>query len=125
MSTPALAALALVAFVTEVALFGGVGAVAHHLAGGGVAGWVAGVLATVAVLVVWGAFMAPKARWRLGVGPRTAVAVVLVWGTAYGLLRSGFTGWAWFVGVAGLAVVAAQTVLHQPAPADADPDPGP
>ncbi len=125
MSTPALAALALVAFVTEVALFGGVGAVAHHLAGGGGAGWVAAVLATATVLVVWGSFMAPKARWRLGVGPRTVVAVVLVWGTAYGLLRSGFTGWAWFVGVAGLAVVAAQTVLHQPAPSDAEPDPGP
>ncbi len=121
MSTPALAALAIVAFVTEVALFGGVGAVAFHLAGGGGTGWVAGVAATLAVLVLWGAFMAPKARWRLAVAPRTAVAVVLVWGTAYGLLRTGSTTWGWFVGVAGLAIVAGQTVLHRPA----DPPSGP
>ncbi|MBT9256438.1 YrdB family protein [Phycicoccus sp. MAQZ13P-2] len=115
MSTPVLALLALVAFVTELALFGGVGALAHHAVGGGAAGWAAAVVATLLVLVLWGLFMAPKARLRLAPGPRTAAAVVLVYGVAFGLLAAGWTGWAWFVGVAGLVVVAAQTVLHRPA----------
>lgn len=120
MSTPALVLLALVAFATEVALFVGVGAVAHHLVGGGAGGWVAGILASALVLVLWGVFMAPKARLRLTPWPRTAVAVLLVYGTAFGLRGAGWTGWAWFVGVAGLAVVAAQTVLQRPAdPANA------
>lgn len=115
MTTPALALVALVAFVTELALFGGVGALAHHAAGGGAAGWAAAVGATLLVLVLWGLFMAPKARLRLAQGPRTVAAIVLVYGVAFGLLAIERTGWAWFVGIAGLAVVAAQTVLHRPA----------
>ena len=115
MTTPALALVALVAFVTELALFGGVGAIAHHAAGGGAAGWAAAVGATLLVLVLWGLFMAPKARLRLAPGPRTVAAIVLVYGVAFGLLAVDRTAWAWFVGVAGLVVVAAQTVLHRPA----------
>lgn len=114
MSLPALALLAAVAFVVELALFGGVGVVVHDLVGGGLAGWAAGVTAVVVVLVLWGLFMAPKARKRLAPGPRALVATALVYGVAFGLLRADHTGWAWFVGVAGLVVVAAQTVLHRP-----------
>ncbi|MBD3784073.1 MAG: DUF2568 domain-containing protein [Micrococcales bacterium] len=117
LSTPGLVALAAVAFVVELALFGGVAVVTHDLVGGGASGWALGVLATVVVLVLWGLFMAPKGRRRLRPGPRTAWAVVLVYAVALGLLAGGHTGWAWFVGVAGLAVVAAQTVLHEAAPA--------
>ncbi|WP_299446418.1 DUF2568 domain-containing protein [uncultured Phycicoccus sp.] len=117
LSTPALALLALVAFLTEIALFGGVGVVAHDVAGGGARGWGAAVTATLLALLLWGLFMAPKARLRLAQGPRTLAAVVLVYAVAFALLRTD-TVWAWVVGVAGLAVVAAQTVLHRPAPAD-------
>jgi hypothetical protein len=110
-STPSLLALAVTAFVVEVALFGGVGAVAHHAAGGGARGWVAAVLATAGVLVLWGLLIAPKARARLGTGPRLVVTGALCVGTAYGLVQAGYAGWGWFVGVAGLVVVAAQLVL--------------
>ncbi len=118
LSTPALALLALVAFVTEIALFGGVGVVAHDVAGGGARGWGAAAAATLLALLLWGLFMAPKARLRLAQGPRTLAAIVLVYAVAFALLRTDHTVWAWIVGVAGLAVVAAQTVLHRPAAAD-------
>jgi hypothetical protein len=116
-TTPGLLLLATVAFVTEVALFVGVGVVAYEVLGGGersvgaFAWWVAG---TAAVVVLWGLFMAPKARRRLGVGARVATALLLCAGTAAGMVATGWTWWGWFVGVAGLAVVAAQTVLHEP-----------
>ena len=55
--------------------------------------------------------MAPKARFRLGTGARVLVSAVLCVGTAYGLVQAGLTLWGWFVGLAGLAVVAAQVVL--------------
>ena len=110
-STPGLLALAVVAFVVELALFGGVGAIAFRAAGGGWSGWLAAIAATALVLVVWGVFVAPKGRLRLGTGARVLVSAVLCVGTAYGLVTAGWTLWGWFVGVAGLAVVAAQVVL--------------
>lgn len=109
--TPSLVALAVVAFVVELALFGGVGFVAHDAVGGGALGWVAGVAATGVVLVLWGVFMAPKARLRLTQGPRVLAALVLTLGTAYGLIQVDHLRWGWFVGLAGLVVVAAQVVL--------------
>jgi len=109
--TPSLLVLAVVAFVVEVALFGGVGVVAHDALGGGVVGWVGAVVATGGVLVLWGLLMAPKARFRLTQGPRVLVALVLTVGTGLGLVQTGHQWWGWFVGVAGLAVVAAQVVL--------------
>lgn len=109
--TPSLLALAVVAFVVELALFGGIGVVAHHALDGGVAGWLGGVLATLLVLVLWGLFMAPKARRRLTQGPRVLVALVLTLATASGLVQAGYQRWGWFVGLAGLVVVAAQVVL--------------
>jgi hypothetical protein len=119
-STPSLLALAVTAFVVEVALFGGVGAVAHHAAGGGARGWVAGVLATAGVLVLWGLLLAPRARARLGTGSRLVLTSALCVGTAYGLVHAGFTWWGWFVGVVGLSVVAAQLVLPPQAGGGAD-----
>ncbi|GAA4407547.1 hypothetical protein GCM10023168_23740 [Fodinibacter luteus] len=111
MSTPSLLALAVVAFVVELALFGGVGAIAYAAVGGGLAGWGAAIGATALVLLLWGLLMAPKARWRLGTGARVLVAAALCLGTAFGLVDAGWPAWGWFVGVAGLAVVAAQVVL--------------
>ena len=110
-STPSLLALAFVAFVVELALFGGVGAIAHHAAGGGLRGWLAAAAATGAVILLWGLFMAPKGRFRLGPAARVVVAAALCLATAYGLVDAGWSAWGWFVGIAGTAVVAAQLVL--------------
>lgn len=114
--TPSLLALAVVAFIVELALFGGAGVVAHDAVEGGLAGWLAGVLATGVVLLLWGVFMAPKARFRLAQGPRLLAALLLTVGTAYGLVETGHQRWGWFVGLAGLAVVAAQAVLTSDEP---------
>ena len=113
MSTPSLFALAVVAFAVELALFCGVGAIAHELAGGGLAGWLAAAGATVAVLVFWGLLVAPKARRRLATGPRLVVTAALCVGTAAGLVATGHPWWGGFVGVAGIAVVVAQVALPQ------------
>lgn len=110
-STPSLLALAVVAFVVELALFGGVGAIAYRAAGGGLVGWLAAAGATALVLVLWGLFMAPKGTFRLGPRVRVVVSAALCLGTAYGLVDAGWPAWGWFVGIAGLAVVVAQLVL--------------
>lgn len=112
-STPHLLVLAVVAFVVEVALFGGVGGIAYELVGGGLGGWVAAAAGTAAVVLLWGLFVAPKARFRLSTGARLLVTAALCAGTAYGLIAVGHPWWGWFVGIAGLAVVAAQAVLPQ------------
>lgn len=112
-STPSLLALAVVAFVVELALFGGVGAVAFDAAGRGWTGWVAALAATALVLLVWGLFIAPKGRLRLGTGARVLLSGALCVATAYGLVTAGWPRWGWFVGVAGFVVVAAQVVLPQ------------
>jgi hypothetical protein len=111
LSTPGLVVLAVVAFAVELALFGGVGAIAYSAVGSGVTAWLAALAATAVVVLLWGLFMAPKARFRLPAAARLVVAAALCLGTAYGLVQSGFPAWGWFVGVAGLAVVAAQVAL--------------
>ena len=118
MSTPSLFALAVVAFAVELALFCGVGAIAFELVGGGPTGWLAAAVATVAVLVLWGLLVAPKASRRLATGPRLLVTAALCVGTAVGLLATGHPWWGGFVGIAGVAVVAAQVVLPQADQAD-------
>jgi len=110
-STPRLLVLAVLAFAVELALFGGVGAIAYVAVGGGAAGWLAALVGTAAVVVLWGVLMAPRARHRLGTGPRLLVSAVLSVATAVGLVLAGLPLWGWFVGVAGVAVVAAQAVL--------------
>ena len=110
-STPSLLVLAVLAFAVELALFGGVGAIAYVAVGGGVAGWLAALAGTAAVVVLWGVLMAPRARHRLGTGPRLLVSAVLSVATAVGLVLAGLPLWGWFVGVAGVVVVAAQAVL--------------
>jgi hypothetical protein len=110
-STPSLLVLAVLAFAVELALFGGVGAIAYVAVGGGVAGWVAAFTGTAAVVVLWGVLMAPRARHRLGTGPRLLVSAALSVATALGLVLADLPLWGWFVGIAGVAVVAAQAVL--------------
>ena len=119
LSTPGLVVLAVVAFAVELALFGGVGAIAYAAVGGGPPAWLAALAGTAAVVLLWGLFMAPKARFRLPAGARLVAAAALCLGTAYGLVQSGFPVWGWLVGVAGLAVVAAQVAL--PTAADGRP----
>jgi hypothetical protein len=116
MSTPTLFALAVVAFAVELALFCGVGAIAYELVGGGLSGWLAAALATVAILVFWGLLVAPKARRRLATGPRLVVTGLLCVGTASGLVVTGHPWWGGFVGIAGVAVVVAQVALPQVQP---------
>ena len=55
--------------------------------------------------------MSPKGKFRLGAGTRVVVSAVLCLATAYGLVDAGWSVWGWFVGIAGVAVVAAQVVL--------------
>ena len=111
MSTPSLFALAVVAFVVELALFGGVALTFYQAGGGGLAGWLTAAVATAGVLAFWGLFMAPRATRRLATTPRLVVSALLCLFTAYGLLQGGYPWWGGFVGIAGLAVVAAQAVL--------------
>ncbi len=118
MSTPSLLVLAVVAFAVELALFGGVGAIAYEVVGGGLRGWLAAAAGTAGVLLFWGVFMAPKGRRRLATTPRLVVSAALCVGTAYGLVQTGHPWWGWFVGIAGVAVVVAQVALPQP---DAEP----
>ncbi len=118
MSTPSLFVLAVVAFAVELALFGGVGAIAYELVGGGLAGWLVAAAAAAGTVAFWGLLMAPRAKRRLATSPRLVVSAALCIGTAYGLVQTGHPWWGWFVGVAGVAVVAAQLVLPS---TDADP----
>jgi Protein of unknown function (DUF2568) len=118
MSTPSLFALAVVAFAVELALFGGVGVIAFEVVGGGLAGWLAAAAATAGILAFWGLLMAPRSKRRLATTPRLVVSAALCVGTAYGLVQVGNPWWGWFVGIAGIAVVAAQVALP---PADAEP----
>ena len=111
-STPSLLALAFVAFVVELALFGGVGAIAHACGRGGLRGWLAAAAATAAVIVLWGLFMAPKGKFRLGPGARVVVVRPRsAWPRHTASWMPGGRSWGWFVGIAGVAVVAAQLVL--------------
>ena len=112
-STPSLLVLAVVAFAVEVALFGGVGAIAYEVVGGGLTGWLAAAAATAAILVFWGLLMAPKGKRRLATTPRLVVSAALCLGTAYGLIAVGHPWWGWFVGIAGIAVVVGQVALPQ------------
>ena len=65
--------------------------------------------------------MAPKGKFRLGPAVRVVVAAALCLATAYGLVDAGWSVWGWFVGIAGLAVVAAQLVLPATGPVSLTP----
>jgi hypothetical protein len=111
MSTPSLLALAVVAFVVELALFGGVALIFYQAGGGGLGGWLTAAVATAGILAFWGLLMAPRAKRRLATTPRLVVSGLLCLFTAYGLLQGGYPWWGGFVGIAGIAVVAAQVAL--------------
>ena len=101
----------MVAFVVELALFGGVGAIAFRAAGGdGPGGWPPSPRpgsSCSSGACSWH----PSGRLRLGTGARVLLSGALCVGTAYGLIAADWPGWGWFVGLAGLVVVAAQVVL--------------
>ena len=78
-STPSLLALAVVAFVVELALFGGAGAIAHHAVGGGLVGWVAAVVAVAAVLILWGCSWRPRAGSGCSRGRGSALPLCCAW----------------------------------------------
>lgn len=70
--------------------------------GDGVIGWVLGLGAPLLAAAVWGAFVAPKARWPVPTGLRVAIELVLFGLAAAGLAAAGSGPLA--VGFAVLAV---------------------
>ena len=69
---------------------------------------------TVAILVFWGLLVAPKARRRLATGPRLGSdGPCSAWARRPASSPTGHPWWGGFVGIAGVAVVAAQVALPQ------------
>ena len=71
--------------------------------GDGIGAWVLGVGAPLLAAVVWGALVAPKARWPVPIGSRVVIELVL-FGAAVGALAvAGQPVLAVVLGVAALA----------------------
>ena len=56
---------------------------------GGAPGWMLGILAPSAAIVVWGAFVAPKARWPTATRVRLAIEFTLFGAGVVGLVAAG------------------------------------
>ena len=113
MSTPSLLALAVVAFAVELALFGGVGAIAYEVVGGGLAGWLGRGRRDGRHPRGVGPAHGPEGETAADHHPAPGGVGALCLGTAYGLITVGHPWWGWFVGIAGIAVVVAQVALPQ------------
>ena len=100
------------AFAVELALIATLALACYRLAGDGARGWLAGALATVALLLVWGRWMAPRARRRLPLPGRLVLGCGLVLAASVLAYASGLTTWAWWFGTAGLALTAAGQSLE-------------
>lgn len=87
-----------VRFLLELALLAGVGVLAWRLAPGWWS-WPATILAIVAVAVVWGLFLSPKAAVRLPPPAALLIEAALFVGVGAGLVAIGF-GVAAIIGVA-------------------------
>ncbi|MFW5468532.1 DUF2568 domain-containing protein [Knoellia sp. CPCC 206435] len=111
-----LVVLGLLAFVIEFAFMVGVFLLGSGVAGGGVGGALAGVLAVVVVAVLWGLFVAPRARRRIPRVPRALAA-----GTAVAIVGAGLLGlehqrFGLVLIGAGLVLVMAQLALDDVTP---------
>lgn len=75
-------------FLLELALLAGVGVLAWQVTPDGW-NWLVAVVAAVAVAVVWGLFLSPKARYDVGDLGRIVLEAALFAGTAAGLIAVG------------------------------------
>jgi hypothetical protein len=85
--TPLLGLALTVRFVLELALLVGVGVLAWQIAAP--SRWVAVIAGPLAVAVVWGLFLSPKATITLPAGAQFAVEAVLFLGAGAGLVLIG------------------------------------
>ncbi|PRY51630.1 uncharacterized protein DUF2568 [Knoellia remsis] len=108
--------LGLLAFVIEFAFMVGVFMLASGLVGGGASGAVIGVLAVVLVAVLWGLFVAPRARMRIPKVPRALAAGGAVVVVGAGLLGLGHQRFGLVLLGAGLVLVLAQLALDDGPP---------
>ncbi len=102
----------IVAFVSELALLlaAGVGGwrLAHDVAGTGVAvAIVAAVGLPLLIAAVWGAWLAPRARWPLGGAARLVTKCALFVATGFLLAGVGLAWWGAALAVVGCAAAAA------------------
>lgn len=109
--------LGLLAFIIEFAFMVGVFMLASSVVGGGFGGLVVGVLAVVVVAVLWGLFIAPKARRRIPKVPRALAAGGAVAVVGAGLLGLDHTRFGLVLIGAGLVLVGAQIALDEVVPA--------
>ncbi len=104
---PAVGALAIVRFVSELGLLGALGYVGWQLAGGGLIGTGLAVALPLLAAAVWGSFVGPRAAHRLRDPARLVVEVAL-----FGLAVSGVVAYgAWPAG-AVLAVMYTTSTVH-------------
>ena len=115
-----LVVLGLLAFVIEFAFMVGVFLLASALGGGGLGGSVAGVASVVVVAVLWGLFIAPRARRRIPKVPRALAAGGLVAVVGAGLLGLEHSRFGLVLIGAGLVLVLAQLALDDTVPVPRD-----
>ncbi|MGE5226452.1 MAG: YrdB family protein [Planctomycetaceae bacterium] len=77
-----------VRFLLELGLLAALAVWGFH-AGVGATAWVFGLVAPLLAAAVWGAFVAPRARWPVPVGLRLAIELVLFGLAAVGLAATG------------------------------------
>lgn len=100
------------AFAVELALICTLAVAAYRLVEGGFLGWLAGAVATVAVVAVWGTWMAPRSTRRLPLPARLVLGCGLVVLAAVLAHLTGLTEWAWWFGAGGLLLMAAGQSLE-------------
>jgi uncharacterized protein DUF2568 len=100
-----------VRFVTELALLAGLATAGARLGDGIVFGVLNAVLLPLAAAAVWAAFIAPRARRRLGEPARFAVEFVLFAAAGAALALSGWLVAGAVLAVAGIGVAALTRVV--------------
>ncbi|KRE42307.1 DUF2568 domain-containing protein [Knoellia sp. Soil729] len=113
-----LVVLGLLAFVIEFAFMVGVFLLASALAGAGLGGSLAGVGAVVVVALLWGLFIAPRARRRIPKVSRALAAGGMVMVVGAGLLGLEHSRFGLVLIGAGLVLVLAQLALDDTDPRD-------
>jgi hypothetical protein len=91
-----------VRFLCELALLAALAYWGFHV-GDGAGAWVLGLGAPLLAAAVWGAFVAPRARWPVPVPARVALELVLFAAAAVALAIAGQPVLAVVLGVAALA----------------------
>jgi hypothetical protein len=91
-----------VRFLSELAMLAALAYAGFQL-GDGVGAWVLGIGAPLAAAVIWGAFIAPRARRRLPIGLRVVLELVLFAAATAGLAAAGQPLAAAVLGVVAVA----------------------